>query len=48
VAVTKGVWEHVSSDFESEDLGEVEVKGKGTIAVFGIRTWKNLVAARSG
>ena len=47
VAVTKGVWEHVSSNFEAEALGDVEVKGKGTIAVFGIRLRKDLVAASS-
>ncbi|MGB6907297.1 MAG: adenylate/guanylate cyclase domain-containing protein, partial [Methyloceanibacter sp.] len=37
VAVTKDVWEQVSSDFEAESLGALEVKGKGTISVFGIR-----------
>jgi class 3 adenylate cyclase len=36
VAVTKDVWEQVSSHFEAEPLGEMDVKGKGTIAVFGI------------
>jgi adenylate cyclase len=37
VAVTKAVWEQAASRFEAEDLGDMEVKGKGTIAVFGIR-----------
>jgi hypothetical protein len=37
VAVTKDVWEQVSSHFEAEPLGEMDVKGKGTISVFGIR-----------
>jgi class 3 adenylate cyclase len=40
VAVTKDVWEQVSSSFEAEALGDMEVKGKGTIAVFGIRPKK--------
>jgi len=37
VAVTKDVWEQVGHDFKGEALGEMEVKGKGTISVFGIR-----------
>ena len=37
VAVTKDVWEQVGHDFNGEALGEIEVKGKGTISVFGIR-----------
>ena len=37
VAVTKDVWEQVSTLFESEPLGDMDVKGKGTIAVFGLR-----------
>jgi adenylate cyclase len=37
VAVTKDVWEQVSSHFEAESLGKMDVKGKGTISVFGIR-----------
>jgi class 3 adenylate cyclase len=40
VAVTKHVWEQVSRHFEAESLGELEVKGKGTIAVYGIRPAK--------
>jgi len=36
VAVTKDVWERVSTLFESEPLGDMDVKGKGTIAVFGL------------
>ena len=36
VAVTKDVWEQVSTLFESEPLGDMDVKGKGTIAVFGL------------
>jgi adenylate cyclase len=38
VAATQEIWEQVSSDFEGEALGEVEIKGKGTIAVFGMRS----------
>ena len=37
VAVTKDVWEQVSTLFEFEPLGDMDVKGKGTIAVFGLR-----------
>jgi class 3 adenylate cyclase len=37
VAVTKDVWEHIGPDFDGEALGEIEVKGKGPISVFGIR-----------
>ena len=40
VAVTKEIWEQVSSAFDGESLGELEVKGKGTISVFGIRPRK--------
>ena len=36
VAVTKDVWENVRQDFNGEALGEMEVKGKGTISVFGL------------
>jgi adenylate cyclase len=36
VAVTKDVWEQVAASFEAEALGDMEVKGKGMIAVFGI------------
>ena len=37
VAVTKDVWEHIGHEFDGEPLGEMEVKGKGMISVFGIR-----------
>jgi hypothetical protein len=33
-------WEQVYSSFEAEALGDLEVKGKWTIAVFGIRPQK--------
>lgn len=37
IAVTKEVWGRVSSNFQGEGLGELEVKGKGTISLFSIR-----------
>jgi len=37
VAATREIWEQISAKFAGEALGEIEVKGKGTIAVYGIR-----------
>ncbi len=37
VAATQEIWEQISSAFDGEALGELEVKGKGTISVFGLR-----------
>jgi len=37
VAATREIWEQVQSAFHGEALGELEVKGKGTISIFGIR-----------
>jgi adenylate cyclase len=37
VAATREIWDQLSSKFAGEALGELEVKGKGTIAVYGIR-----------
>jgi adenylate cyclase len=37
VAATQEIWDQLSASFAGEALGEVEVKGKGMIAVFGIR-----------
>jgi class 3 adenylate cyclase len=37
VAATQEIWERLSSAFAGEALGELEIKGKGTIAIFGIR-----------
>ncbi len=34
VALTEDIWNHVSADFHGEPLGDLEVKGKGTITVF--------------
>jgi class 3 adenylate cyclase len=36
VAVAKDVWERVMSDFQAQALGELEVKGIGTISVYGL------------
>lgn len=38
VAATREIWEQLSSKFAGEALGDLEVKGKGTIAVYGIRS----------
>jgi adenylate cyclase len=37
VAVTQEIWEQVSSVFHGEALGEIDVKGKGRVAVFSLR-----------
>jgi adenylate cyclase len=37
VAATQEIWEQLSSAFAGEALGEIEIKGKGMIAIFGIR-----------
>ena len=37
VAATKEIWEQISTAFEGEALGDLDVKGKGAIAVFGLR-----------
>ena len=36
VAATQEIWEQLSSTFHGEALGEIEVKGKGPIAVFSV------------
>ena len=38
VAATSHIWEQLASAFQGEALGELEIKGKGAVAVFGIRT----------
>jgi len=40
VAVTRDIWETVSTAFHGESLGMMEVKGKGTVSIFGLRTRK--------
>ena len=37
VAATKEIWEQISPAFEGEALGEVNVKGKGPVPIFGLR-----------
>jgi hypothetical protein len=37
VAATKEIWEQISSAFDGESLGEIHIKGKGAISVFGLR-----------
>ena len=37
VAATKEIFEQIASSFDGESLGDLDVKGKGTIAVFGLR-----------
>ena len=38
VAVTQEIFEQVASAFDGEWLGELNVKGKGAISVFGLRS----------
>ena len=38
VAATSHIWEQLASAFQGEALGELEIKGKGAVAVFGIRS----------
>ena len=40
VAVTKEIFEQVVSDFDGESLGQLNVKGKGEISIFGLRSHK--------
>ena len=40
VAVTKETFEQVASAFDGESLGELNIKGKGAISVFGLRSHK--------
>ena len=37
VAVTQDIWNKISADFRGESLGQLEVKGKGTISTFEVR-----------
>jgi len=41
VSVARDIWDLVSADFEGRPLGELEVKGKGTISVFEIHAAKH-------
>ncbi len=40
VAVTQEVWQKLAPHFDAEPLGEMDVKGKGQISIFGIRPRK--------
>ena len=40
VAVTEDIWNHIANDFDADPLGELEVKGKGTISAFEVRAKK--------
>lgn len=40
VAVTKEIFEQVVSAFDGESLGQLNVKGKGEISIFGLRSHK--------
>jgi adenylate cyclase len=40
VAVTQDIWAGIKDRFESESLGELEIKGKGTIPVVAVRREK--------
>jgi len=37
VAATQEIWEQLKSTFHGDALGEIEVKGKGPISIYGIR-----------
>jgi len=41
VAAAEEVWNQVSADFDGEPLGNLEIKGKGMIAVYCLRQSKN-------
>jgi adenylate cyclase len=41
VAATKEIFDQTGSAFDGEALGEIDVKGKGTISVFGLRARAN-------
>src|SRR5262247_2042126 len=38
VATTKEIFDQIASTFDGEALGELDIKGKGTIPVYGLRT----------
>ncbi len=40
VAATREIWEQGSSAFDGEALGELAIKGKGAVSVFGLRARK--------
>jgi adenylate cyclase len=40
VAVTRGIWETISTAFNGQSLGMLAIKGKGNVSIFGLRTRK--------
>jgi adenylate cyclase len=40
LAVTHDIWGQIKDRFEGESLGELEIKGKGTIPVVAVRREK--------
>jgi hypothetical protein len=36
--VTEDLWKSVNSDFEGDEVGVLEVKGKGAVAIIGVRS----------
>ena len=40
VAAAEEIWTQVSADFDSEPLGEIDVKGKGPVSVYSLRQSK--------
>jgi len=52
VAAAEEIWNQVSADFHGEPLGELEIKGKGKIAVFRLgpsqpQSWESMSVAGS-
>jgi class 3 adenylate cyclase len=37
VAATKEIFDQIASTFDGEALGDLDIKGKGTVSVFGLR-----------
>jgi hypothetical protein len=37
VATSKEIFDQIASTFDGEALGELDIKGKGTVSVFGLR-----------
>jgi class 3 adenylate cyclase len=44
VAVTEDLWSLIASDYEGEELGALEVKGKGVVSIFAVRALSDLQA----
>jgi adenylate cyclase len=37
VALTEALWNRISGNFDGSTLGDMEVKGKGTIAIYEVK-----------